>query len=77
MVLRQALTLTGIGLAVGGVLSLGAGMLLRSQLLGVSPADPVTFGVLALLLALVATAASILPARRAARVNPIVALRSE
>ena len=77
MVLRQGLRLTAIGLVVGGVLSLGAGMLLRSQLFGLSPADPVTFGVLALLLAVVATGASILPARRAARVNPIIALRSE
>jgi predicted permease len=77
MVLRQGLRLTAIGLVVGGVLSLGAGMLLRSQLFGLSPADPVTFGALALLLAAVATGASILPARRAARVDPIIALRSE
>jgi len=77
MVLRQGLKLTAMGLLVGGVLSLGAGFLLRSQLFGLSPADPVTFGGLALILAVVAIGASLLPARRAARVDPIVALRSE
>ncbi len=77
MVLRQGLLLTGIGLLAGGVLSLFAGRLLQSQLFGLSPADPITFGGLALLLALVATGASLLPARRAARVDPLVALRSE
>ena len=77
MVLRHGLRLTAIGLLVGGVLSLGAGFLLRSQLFGLSPADPVTFGGLALVLAVVATGASLVPARRAARVDPIVALRSE
>lgn len=77
MVLRQGLRLTAIGLVVGGVLSLGAGFLLRSQLFGLSPADPVTFGALTLLLAVVAAGATIVPARRAARVDPIIALRSE
>ena len=77
MVLRHGLKLTAMGLLVGGVLSLGAGFLLRSQLFGLSPADPVTFGGLALILAVVATGASLVPARRAARVDPIVALRSE
>ncbi len=77
LVLGQGLRLTAIGLGVGGVLSLGAGMLVRNQLFGLSPADPVTFVALALLLAAVATGASILPALRAARVNPIAALRSE
>ncbi len=77
LVLRQGLRLTAFGLAAGTVLSLGAGMLLRSQLFGLSPADPVTFVALALLLAVVAAGASVLPARRAARVDPIIALRSE
>ncbi len=76
MVLAQGLRLTAIGLVAGGVLALGAGQLLRSQLFGLSPADPITFGGLALLLGLVAAGASLIPARRAARVDPLVALRS-
>ncbi len=77
MVLAQGLRLTAMGLALGAVLALVAGRLLRSQLFGLSPADPATFGVLALFLGGVAAAASLIPARRAARVDPLVALRSE
>ena len=63
------------GLAVGIAGALGASQLLRSELYGVSPLDPLTYGGVALLLAAAAMAASYLPARRAARLNPTEALR--
>jgi len=76
-VVGGAARLSAVGLAVGLVLAVGAGQLLRSQIFGVSPLDPVTFvGVIALLAA-VALLAAWLPARRAARVDPIVALQAE
>ena len=77
MVVGRASRLVGIGLAAGLGLALGAGQLLRSQLIGVGPRDPLTYLAIALLLALVALGASWLPARRAARVDPMVALRYE
>jgi ABC-type antimicrobial peptide transport system permease subunit len=63
------------GLAVGILGSLGASQALRSALHGVSPLDPLTYGGVALLLAAAAIAASYLPARRAAHLNPAQALR--
>ncbi len=77
MVVGRAMRLTGIGLLIGLAASLGAAQLLRTLLVGVGPRDPVTFGVIAAVLAAVALAASWIPARRAARVDPLVALRSE
>jgi len=77
LVVGKAMRLTAIGLGVGVVLAAGAGRLLRSQIFGVSPLDPVTFFGVVLLLAAVALLAAWLPARRAARVDPIVALQSE
>lgn len=77
MVVGRALRLAGIGLLVGGGLALGAGQLLRSQLYGVSPRDPATFAAITLLLGAVALLSSWLPARRAAAVDPLVALRYE
>ena len=77
MVVGRALRLVGLGLVAGLVLALGAGQLLRSQLIGVGPRDPLTYAGIGLLLALVALGASWLPARRAARVDPMVALRYE
>jgi ABC-type lipoprotein release transport system permease subunit len=69
--------LAGFGLLVGSAAALGAGQLLQSQLFGVSPRDPATFAAIALLLGGVAFLASWLPARRAAAVDPLVALRCE
>ena len=63
------------GLAVGILGAIGAAQVLRSELYGVSPLDPLTYVGVALLLAAAAMAASYLPARRAARLNPTQALR--
>ena len=69
MVLRQGLVLAGIGAAIGFVVSLLTTRFLASQLYGVGPNDPLSFGVSALLVILVALAASWIPARRAASVD--------
>jgi predicted permease len=74
---RHSMGLVVIGLLIGGVLGIGVGQLLQSQLFGISPADPVTFGSIAALLFVIALLASWLPARRAARIDPLVALKSE
>jgi putative ABC transport system permease protein len=77
LVVRDAALLVGIGVMAGGLLAFGVGNLLRSQLFGVRAADPVTFGAVIALLAVVALAAASLPARRAARVDPVVTLKAE
>jgi putative ABC transport system permease protein len=76
-VLRQGLTLTCIGLVIGLAGALAATRVIRSLLYDVSPADPLTFVCVGLLLAGVALLACYLPARRAARIDPMVALRYE
>jgi len=76
-VLRQGLKLTVIGLAIGLAGAMAATRVIRSLLYDVSPTDPLTFICVALLLAVVALLASYLPARRAARTDPMVALRYE
>jgi predicted permease len=77
MVLRQGALTGGIGVSLGVVGALGLTRWLRSQLFGVSPTDPATFLGVALLLALVSLLACWIPGRRAARVDPMVALRYE
>jgi predicted permease len=77
MVLGRGLRLTGIGIAIGVMLSAGASRLLRAFLFGVSPLDGVAFAGAALFWIATAMIASYLPARRAARVDPLSALRWE
>lgn len=75
--LGDGVRLAGVGLVAGAVLAAGAVGLVRGQLYGVSPFDPAAFGGAALVLLGATLAASWLPARRAARVDPVVALRAE
>jgi predicted permease len=77
MVLRQGLTTIALALVLGLVAALAVARLLASQLFDVSPADPFTFAVVPLVLGAVALVACFVPARRASRVDPLVALRSE
>ena len=77
MVLGEGGVLLVAGLLAGLTIALLTSQLLRGLLFGVAPHDPVTLGVVALLLAAVGLAACGVPALRAARVDPAVALRSE
>jgi putative ABC transport system permease protein len=77
MVLGSSLSWTVAGLAVGLVAAFALLRFLRTLLFGVAPTDPVVLGAVSLLLVGVAALASYVPARRAARVDPVVALRSE
>jgi putative ABC transport system permease protein len=77
MVVRQGMTLAGIGLAIGLAAALALTRLLESQLYRVSPADPAAYGIAIALLLGSAGLAAWLPARRATRIDPAIALRSE
>src|SRR5579863_7125472 len=77
MVLRQGLALTGIGLAIGLAIAAGIGRLSATLLYGISGTDLATFLVVPTALVAVALVAIVIPARRAAQVDPAVALRSE
>jgi predicted permease len=74
---RHALLMLAIGLVAGGATAVAATPLLRTLVWGISPTDPLTFGAAAALLLLVCAAAALVPARRAATVDPTVALRAE
>jgi putative ABC transport system permease protein len=76
-VLRQAVLVVGLGAAVGFVLALALSQLLSSLLFEVSATDPAVFVAITLLLLAVGVAAGLLPARRATRVDPMIAIRAE
>jgi putative ABC transport system permease protein len=77
MIMREAIILLLAGLAVGTALALAAAKTASAMLYGLQPHDPTTFLMAATLLAMVAAVATYLPARRASRVDPMVALRQE
>jgi ABC-type antimicrobial peptide transport system permease subunit len=77
MVLKEVALLTLVGIALGVAAALSLSQLVRSQLFGISPSDSLTIVMAAVTLALVALAAGYIPARRASRVQPILALRYE
>jgi ABC-type antimicrobial peptide transport system permease subunit len=77
LVIGQGMQLAGIGAAIGLFASLGFSRLLKNQLFQVSAFDPLTFIVTALVLIAAALLATYIPARRATRVDPMVALRYE
>jgi predicted permease len=77
MVLRQGLGVVRIGLALGLVIALAGTRLLGGLVIGIKPSDPLTFAVVVLLLTAIALFACWIPARRATRIDPLVALRYE
>jgi putative ABC transport system permease protein len=77
MVLGQGMRLTLLGLSVGLIGAFAATRVLGSMLVNMSPADPLTFAAAAVFLTATALLASYLPARRATKVDPMAALRSE
>ena len=77
MIMKEAAWLVGIGVTVGLIASIGAAALIRGLLFGTKSWDMETFGLVAIVLVLSALTASFIPARRAASVNPVDALRAE
>jgi putative ABC transport system permease protein len=77
MVVLEGMRPTLFGLAIGTIAALALGRLVTSLVFGVKPTDPLTFVAVALLLVFVALLATIVPAYRAAKVDPMVALRYE
>jgi len=77
MVVRHALLLSSIGVGVGLVSALAVTRLMSTLLFDVSPRDPLTFGLVPVVLVAAALAASFVPARRATLVEPVEALRTD
>ena len=76
-VLGRGLIMAGVGLAIGGAIAFAFGRTVRSLLFGVQPADPLILGAVALIVIVAVAAASYLPARGPASLNPVDVLRSE
>jgi ABC-type antimicrobial peptide transport system permease subunit len=77
MVLNESMWLLGIGITLGAVSTLGATHVIQAQLFGVSSSDPSTLAGAILIIATVTIVSAYFPARRAANVDPMVALRYE
>lgn len=77
MILSESLALVGLGLVAGVAVAFGASRFVESMLFGISPADPPTYGSVAGVIIAIALLASLLPAFRAARVDPMAALRAD
>jgi ABC-type antimicrobial peptide transport system permease subunit len=77
MVTRQGIVLTAVGIGVGLLLFALVARFIRSLLFGVAPSDPLTLVAVSLMLIAIAALASWLPARRASKVDPMIALRAE
>jgi ABC-type antimicrobial peptide transport system permease subunit len=77
MVLRQGLGVIGIGLVLGLGIAFAGTRVLATMFIGVKPSDPLTFTVVVLVLTAIALFACWIPARRATRIDPLVALRHE
>jgi ABC-type antimicrobial peptide transport system permease subunit len=77
LILWQGMLLAVIGSLIGLLTALGGARMLKSLLYGVSASDPITFSLVAMLLLGIALLACWVPARRAARIEPMVALRAE
>ena len=77
MIVRQALMLTLLGVALGVVGALATTRFLRQLLFEIEPSDPMTYGTVVAAVVLIAMLAALSPARRAARIDPAVALRDE
>jgi ABC-type antimicrobial peptide transport system permease subunit len=76
LVVRESLATTTVGLSIGLGLAMLLGWWVRAAIYQISPLDPVTLGAASAILAISSLAASIIPARRAARVHPMTALRN-
>ena len=77
MILRLGLVRLALGLTFGLAGALALSRVIQRTLVGITPSDPVTFAAITLLLTVVSVAACLLPARRATRVDPVIALRAD
>jgi ABC-type antimicrobial peptide transport system permease subunit len=77
MILGQGMQLVGVGVVIGLAAAFGLTRLLAGLLFGVKAGDPLTFGAVAIILTAVALLAAFVPAQRATRIDPILALRQE